>query len=571
MNWQRDWAGRDSFVIFDADFADGAAFDAVLRAWRGDEQRCTRLHYIALAPSAALPGFRRVPAYGDNVTLDLLGVPLDAALAQLRARIDGAWLHSMQEQGTSFARALGTLAAPGMRIVAAQLNPAQIRALEAASFTVSAPAPAPPYAAAGGQDHGRAVPDGAIEAVYTSRRPFRASAAHSERRAIVIGAGLAGSAACERLCARGWNVTLVERHPHPATEASGNLAGISMPLVSRDDNHMTRLARAAFLFANAYWDKLGGVGPGRAVAGARCGVLQLARDAGHAAVQRAIAGEAGYPSHFARWLDAAEASAMLGSSAPDGGWLFPGGGWLRPASACGAMLTACGDALVRRFGSGSVSLESVDGGWVVRDQGGAVIAQAPVVILACGADAVALPQAAGLPLAAVRGQVTHLAAGALPALPFVLCREAYLTPPVRGVHSAGATYDDDGERALRDISQQANLAKLRSLLNDPGAAPDAPLAGRVGFRSVAPDRLPLVGALPDPQAGTRQERLREVPRHPGLYGLLGYASRGLAWAPLAAELLAAQLDGAPLPLEAELVDALDPARFILKERRRNSA
>jgi tRNA 5-methylaminomethyl-2-thiouridine biosynthesis bifunctional protein len=58
-----------------------------------------------------------------------------------------------------------------------------------------------------------------------------------------------------------------------------------------------------------------------------------------------------------------------------------------------------------------------------------------------------------------------------------------------------------------------------------------------------------------------------VPRHPGLYGLLGYASRGLIWAPLAAELLAAQLEGEPLPLEMTLVDALDPARFVLRARR----
>jgi tRNA 5-methylaminomethyl-2-thiouridine biosynthesis bifunctional protein len=58
-----------------------------------------------------------------------------------------------------------------------------------------------------------------------------------------------------------------------------------------------------------------------------------------------------------------------------------------------------------------------------------------------------------------------------------------------------------------------------------------------------------------------------VPRYPGLYGLLGYASRGLTWAPLAAELLAASLEGEPLPLESSLVDALDPARFVLRARR----
>ena len=84
---------------------------------------------------------------------------------------------------------------------------------------------------------------------------------------------------------------------------------------------------------------------------------------------------------------------------------------------------------------------------------------------------------------------------------------------------------------------------------------------------MAPDRLPLVGHLPDVEAAGGLERLRDVPRHPGLYALLGYASRGLIWAPLAAELLAAQLDGEPLPLEATLVDALDPARFVLRARR----
>jgi tRNA 5-methylaminomethyl-2-thiouridine biosynthesis bifunctional protein len=139
---------------------------------------------------------------------------------------------------------------------------------------------------------------------------------------------------------------------------------------------------------------------------------------------------------------------------------------------------------------------------------------------------------------------------------------------VAGWHSLGASYDDDMDGALRQSSQDENLAKIRSLLGDPFLAAQAPLAGRVGFRCVAPDRLPLVGALPRADADVRIERLRDVPRQPGLYGLLGYASRGLSWAPLAAELLAAQLDGEPLPLEAELVAALDPARFLVRARRR---
>jgi tRNA 5-methylaminomethyl-2-thiouridine biosynthesis bifunctional protein len=207
---------------------------------------------------------------------------------------------------------------------------------------------------------------------------------------------------------------------------------------------------------------------------------------------------------------------------------------------------------------------------------------APTVILANGNGAVKVAQASQLPLSSLRGQVTHLAVDGAdadghaplrpPRLPLVVCREAYVTPAANGVVSAGATYDNDDDPALRASSQLENLTRLAEIV--PGAhvaalAAGAPLAGRVGFRSAAPDRLPLCGALPDYEAAGRLEHLRDVPRHPGLYGLLGYASRGLIWAPLMAELLVCQLENAPPPLEATLVAALDPGRFLLKQRRRS--
>ncbi|RZA33524.1 MAG: FAD-dependent oxidoreductase, partial [Lysobacteraceae bacterium] len=371
------------------------------------------------------------------------------------------------------------------------------------------------------------------------------------------------------LCARGWQVTLVERHPAPAMEASGNLAGIFMPLLSRDDNIPTRLTRAAYLYALRAWRQLGGIGG--AIEGQACGVLQLARDPRHAEISRIIAREGHYPADFARWLEGPEAEALLGLPAPDGGWLFPQGGWVRPGSVCEAMLQSCGERLVRRFGAGTVTLERAGAGeaetWLVRAADGKLIAQAPTVVLANGAGARSLAQSRALPLVALRGQVSHLDSGSVPALPLVLCREAYLTPAAGGITCAGATYDLDDDPQLRLSSHEENIERLRGLVSDPDAAQDAPLAGRVGFRCVAPDRLPLVGRLPDFAAAGPTERLRDVARHPGLHGLLGYASRGLIWAPLGAELLAAQLEGEPLPLEMALVDALDPARFVLRARR----
>ncbi|WP_426207501.1 FAD-dependent 5-carboxymethylaminomethyl-2-thiouridine(34) oxidoreductase MnmC [Massilia sp. TWP1-3-3] len=544
-----DWQGRAQFTVFDSDYGDGERFRTLLQRWRDDGARPARLHYIALHASP-LPGFRRIPQMDAGVTLDLLCAPLDEALAQLDARLDAITLHAIA--GTSFARALARLAAPGARLTASALTTAQAHTLGGAGFACTS------------------GPDGTLRAVFTTRKPPSPwmRTPEPQRRAIVLGAGIAGAAACERLCARGWHVTLVERHAQAASEASGNQAGIYMPLLSQDDNVMTRLSRAAFLYALAYWDTLGGIGPGARIHGAACGVLQLARGAQHAGVQRAIAARHGYPSEYAQWLEEGPASALLGSAAPDGAWLFRQAGWAQPASVCAAMLDACGSRLVRRFGAGSVRLVHGAGQWSALDASGTLVASAPVVIVANGTGARHLAQTDALPLASVRGQVTYLAEGALPALPFVLCREAYLTPAVKGWHSLGASYDADPDPALRQASQLENLVKIGSMLDNPALGGAAPLAGRVGFRCVAPDRLPLVGALPQQDDGARIERLRQVPRQNGLYGLLGYASRGLAWAPLAAELLASQLDGEPLPLEAELTAALDPARFQVRARRR---
>lgn len=47
-----------------------------------------------------------------------------------------------------------------------------------------------------------------------------------ERHALVIGAGLAGCASAASLAARGWQVSLLERHADLAQEASGNPQGV---------------------------------------------------------------------------------------------------------------------------------------------------------------------------------------------------------------------------------------------------------------------------------------------------------------------------------------------------------
>ncbi|TFW17579.1 FAD-dependent oxidoreductase [Massilia arenosa] len=536
------------FTVFDAQLT----AERINRHIAAHAHKAERLHLVGI-DHGKLPGGHRM-LREDGITVDLFSAAIDKLVPELGTRFDALYVDGVSEAGTGWIRGLSKLCQPNAELHAQeQLTAAQTKAFEDTGFRFS--------------DSGNG---GGQHAVYTSRKPQPAAPPLPERSAVVIGAGIAGCAIAERLTARGWHVTLVERHPLPASEASGNLAGIFMPLLSRDDNISTRLTRAAFLFTLRYWDHIGA--DGHTFLGQRCGVLQVARDAAHARVQRQIAEHWGYPPDYAQWFERDEAGELLGHPAPDGGWLFPQAGWARPASVCEAMLSAAGDRVTRIFNTGTVTLKRVNDEWHIENEEKNLVASAATVIIANGAGALELDQTARLPLARVRGQVTHLDATTVPNLPCVVCREAYMTPAVEGVVSTGATYDDIADPLLLPSSHHENIRKARSLLGEPALGTEAPLAGRVGFRCIPPDRLPLVGPVPDHDsaAGQKLERLRDVPRHPGLYALLGYASRGLIWSPYCAEILAAQLEGEPLPLENKLRDALDPGRFVLAKRKRHT-
>jgi tRNA 5-methylaminomethyl-2-thiouridine biosynthesis bifunctional protein len=68
----------------------------------------------------------------------------------------------------------------------------------------------------------------------------------------------------------------------------------------------------------------------------------------------------------------------------------------------------------------------------------------------------------------------------------------------------------------------------------------------------------------------RVDQPRFVPRVPGLFVFTALGSRGISWAPLGARTLASWITAAPAPLEASLMDAIDPARFISREKRRSA-
>jgi tRNA 5-methylaminomethyl-2-thiouridine biosynthesis bifunctional protein len=304
-------------------------------------------------------------------------------------------------------------------------------------------------------------------------------------------------------------------------------------------------------------------GPLRAAA---CGVLHLARDTTQEDKMRAAVEHLAHPPELLRHADAGEAGALIGWRVARGGWYFPGCGWVQPHSLCAANLAAHPQRIRAHWARHVARIERRGEDWTALDERGDTIAAAPVMILAAGVGLRNFAQAAPLPVIAARGQVSELPATAASAPRIVVCCGGYVTPDVDGRRCAGASFDvNDADTALRLADQQANLAKLEALL--PGYTADldaARLDGRVGFRPVSPDRLPMAGAIPAVAAVTPPASLATLPHHAGLYAISGFGARGLAWATLIGETLAARIEGDPLPIERELVEAMAPGRFLLR-------
>lgn len=421
-----------------------------------------------------------------------------------------------------------------------------------------------------------------------------------DRHAIVLGAGLAGCAAARALCLEGWRVTLIDQQDGPAQEGSGNPGGMFHSVLHAEDGIHSRAHRAAAL---ATWRLAAPLITARRLAGQAGGLLRLdAKTSADQAHDWLL--HQSLPADHVQWLDQAEAQLRSGLPVDSGGWYSHQAGWLHPAGLARLMLD---EAAAARGDDGTPLLQClwrtpIDG--ILRNEKGEwearyrdkLIATAPSLVLCCANQSptllASLPEdqaVAPLPLSQVRGQITRVpqtgrAHLRLPHIP-VAGSGYVLTLPDGALLCGATTQHHDVDPAVRDADHRHNLNQAARLgavasLTDHDALPPQ-IEGRTAWRATTPDRLPLVGALPwslarlSANPGTRRiDQVRLLPRERqergGLYVLTGLGSRGITWCALAADLLAHWMTGAPCPVELDLRDAMDPARFPVRHLTREA-
>ncbi|MDO9277012.1 MAG: FAD-dependent 5-carboxymethylaminomethyl-2-thiouridine(34) oxidoreductase MnmC [Polaromonas sp.] len=590
------WAGQPQWRVLETGFGLGLHFLVTWLAWKNDPQRPRLLHFVAAdacpASSAELlrmaakhpelsalavqlgeqwhgllPGFHRLVFEGGHVLLTLCIGEVKVLLKEQSFEADSVylagvnWLQAPDICDPHLLTAVARCCRRGTRLASMMASKSVVDGLTQCGFEVSETTPMAPQGEL-------------LQASFNPRwEPKKSSAFNlpkprSPARCIVLGAGLAGAACAASLARRGWQVTVLDAHAAAAGGASALPVGLLAPHVSPDDSMLSRLSRSGL---RATWQ----------VAKSQ---LEAAVDwQASGVLQRRFDTSAGLPKHWPEagehWsrlagpderqaVKAASSSADTGSENVTPALWHAAGGWIKPQRLVHALLATPG--VNARYGVKIASLKRSssahpDGCWQVFDADGKAIAEAELLVLAAGFESAGLASThAHLRLQAVRGQVTWGEvndARALPPFPvnghgsFI---PAFLNDAGQPSWLMGATFERDNFRADVKVTDQLDIfGRLQQLLPHTAGALKASFDADLtrawaGVRCVSPDRLPIVGPLDDAAL-------------PGLHACTALGSRGLSFAVLCGELLAAGLHAEPLPIEKRLAQSLLASRYHIAE------
>ncbi|MET0541055.1 MAG: FAD-dependent 5-carboxymethylaminomethyl-2-thiouridine(34) oxidoreductase MnmC [Variovorax sp.] len=562
------WADRAQWRLLETGFGFGLNFLTTWQTWRADPARPKMLHFVSieahpvsrddllraaaahaelaeLAEALAvqwiglLPGFHRMSFDEGRVLLTLCVGDVQPMLRAQRFEADSIFLDGFSPDrnparwSPETLKAVSRLARRGSCIATWTIARAVRDGLAQQGFKVKKAPGLPPK---------RDCLRGVFDPDWTPRRRTPATEPAMPGRCAVIGAGLAGAAVAASLARRGWQVEVFERADRPAAGASGLPVGLLAPHVSPDDALLSRLTRAGIA---ATWQQLESLlHEGRDWRAG--GVLERRPDGD---VRMPAAWRAHGPNLSWRADASQRAAAGLPGDVP--ALWHARAGWVRPGALIRAWLAQPGITLRTR--SEVHRIECPGAAWQLFGADDQALAAVDRVVVAAGFESTRF--AAMLPLQAVRGQVEWGRVGAGSTLPSVpINGDGHLIAQVPDgdgtgtIWLAGATFDrDSADITTRAADTAANRERMARL--SPIAAATIPQTGAqswAGVRCASGDRRPLVGP---------------VPGQPGLWVCTALGSRGLSFAALGAELLAAHWHAEPLPLPDNLAKALDTRRL----------
>ena len=407
----------------------------------------------------------------------------------------------------------------------------------------------------------------------------------------IIGGGIASACAAYALTKQGIDVTLYCKDASIAQGGSSNAIGALFPLLHQQQDDMSSFYQQAFWRAKALYAEI--EEKGFSFPHQWCGLLEVSYKEALINRQQAFENLKAWPDDLIHGVNAKQASELSSMSLPYGGLFMPHAGWISPqdlvkqifnaAQATNRLkiLTDTHITKIRQVSNTSTAKapNKDNTSWCLSSNLGEF--NANVLVICAGADSIEIEQLKSLPLTATRGQITSMkSTKEITKLSTVICHKGYLTPEHKGIHCIGATFQkNDTSLQINTVDDQYNLTTLAKCLPELSKEVNWQqkdiVSSKARLRCMSQDHLPLVGAVPDIKQHLQEyphlakdknwKYSQAAPCIDNLYVLLGLGARGLCSAPLAADILAADLCGTPYPMDNKMLFNLSPNRFIIRD------
>ena len=364
----------------------------------------------------------------------------------------------------------------------------------------------------------------------------------------IIGAGITGIVTAYVLAQKGFSIRLFERHPQPCAEASGNPHALVYANLSPFDQIQPRFYQSSLFSALRYLHN----------------IHTLQKDV------FLPSGILCTDKHYNQWKNILSPSETAIQRQTEQLWL-PHAGVVHPQKLAQFVLE---HPNISFFPLHNIeNLHQQEDHLVFCAQGTQYTSEHIIICTAHHIDQ--FPLLSSLSLHKSSGQISYQRTP-LVDIEHAHSAKAYLTPFWHDVQCFGATYHLREEKHTPQKEDHLdNIARLRERFPTLSIDVDT-LLGRVGTRAQTNNFLPIIGPLPDTQWYTEQyaklkDGLRTSSRYPiakyvpNISVHLGHGSKGFSQAWIGAEILAAQIQKTPLPIDIDVYQALHPARFLVKQ------
>lgn len=399
----------------------------------------------------------------------------------------------------------------------------------------------------------------------------------------IIGGGIASACAALALTKQGVKVTLYCKDDTLAQGGSSNAIGAIYPLLHQQKDDISTFYQQAFWHAKKTYQQV--LDAGYNFPHQWCGLLEVSYKESLLKRQHKFDELQTWPAELIHSVDNFKATEIANITLNHGGLFMPNAGWLAPQLAVKQIMNAAQATgrLRIKYGVHVKALnQTVDNdkrSWQLTTNQGDF--DESTVVVCGGADIIEMNFINQLPFSAVQGQITSMRTNEkIKDLSTVICHKGYLTPQHNGLHCIGATFDKNTTSTEPTAeADDFNINMLEKCLPEQakhiGWSNQAVITSKARLRCMTPDHIPMVGPMPDIQKHidtyphlTKDKNWKYKQAAPvidNLYIMMGFGARGLCSAPLAADILAADLCGTPYPVDTDMLFNLSPNRFVIRD------